>query len=272
MIITERVRKSYDAYAQNYDAGTGLQRNLADKLIKAVQSGGVKFSKALDIGCGTGYVTQALCRGGPLWPPDIIRAGTGACPYIYFVGCDISFGMLSCAKNKIQSAHYVQADAQCLPFDAASFDLVVSNAAYQWVFDLKSAFREVSRVLKPCGKFYFVVFNNNTLRELQSICKEINVASSNFPDKAKLVSSLNEAGFKIIAIETFNHKKYYKDLWELLDVLKNIGSTPAENKKISGLGWRKILRQANDLYAAQFGSDKGLPAAYEAFLIKAENA
>jgi len=248
MIIAERVRKSYDAYALNYDAGTGLQRGLADKIVNALRDDRVKFSHVLDVGCGTGYLT------------DKLKA----------TGCDISFGMLSCAKNKSNS-RYVQSNAAILPFAGSIFDLVVSNAAYQWVPNLAAAFKEVKRVLKPKGKFYFVAFNKNTLCELQSACSQINVASSNFPDKAKLVSSLNKAGFKAAAIETFNHKKYYKDLWELLAVLKNIGSTAAENRNINGLGWRRILRRANESYLEKFGSEKGLPATYEAYLVKAEN-
>ncbi len=251
MIVIDKIRKSYDRHADKYDSGTRLQRGLADKLLNAVEADAVKFSKVLDIGCGTGYLARQIRNK------------------VVF-GCDISFGMLSCAKNK-SNTHYVQSNAAILPFSDSVFDLVVSNAAYQWVFDLKSAFKEARRVLKPRGKFYFVAFNKNTLRELQSACKGINIASVNFPDENKVSLALREAGFKISSIEIFTYEKYYNDLWELLGALKNIGSTSAENKDIKGLAWRKIINQANELYLEKFGDENGIPATYEAFLVKAEN-
>jgi len=201
--------------------------------------------RVLDVGCGTGYLTSRLNA----------------------IGCDISFGMLSCAKRK---GFYAQSNAMQLAFADEKFDLVVSNAAYQWVNVLPAAFKETRRVLKPKGMFYFVVFGKNTLRELQSVSTEIKVASSNFPGKKSLSVALSAAGFKTNSIETFIYEKYYKDLWQLLAVLKNIGSTAAENKNITGLGWRKKLKQINKLYLEKFGNDKGLPATYEAFLIRAE--
>ena len=74
MLLTERIKKSYDRYAQSYDAGTSLQRDLADKIIKAIQSDAIKFSKALDIGCGTGYLISSLRapEGGEAIPLNII--------------------------------------------------------------------------------------------------------------------------------------------------------------------------------------------------------
>jgi malonyl-CoA O-methyltransferase len=280
MIIKERIKKSYDKYAAYYDSNTELQRHLADLLANALLSDGVKFSRVLDIGCGTGYMVLLLEK------MDCLN---------FLIGCDISYGMLNCARNKLNilcrgtlpavdkylgrsgqhaPACFVQSDAQRLPFNASSFDLVVSNVVYQWVYDLKAAFIEARRILKPGGKFYFVIFNQNTLWQLQQICKEIGglyTASSGFPAKDTISAALSLSGFEIDSIKTFNHEKYYKDLWDLLSVLKNTGSTSVENRNISGLGWRRILSRMNELYAAKFGNENGLPAAYEALLVKATN-
>ena len=245
MIISDKIKKAYDKYAPDYDKGTNMQRGLADKIAEAVLSDRIKYSRALDIGCGTGYLTKRLNA----------------------IGCDISFGMLNCAKSK--NSRYAQSDAANLAFKDSTFNLVVSNAAYQWVFDLRAAFKEARRVLKPRGNFCFTIFNKNTLRELQSVCKDINIASRSFPDEAELRSYLSEAGFRIDLTGTLIYKKHYKDLWQLLKALKDTGSTSVVNKDIRGLSWRKILQQANDLYAERFGSEKGVLATYEVFLIKA---
>ena len=254
MITLDKIRKSYDTYAQNYDSGTELQRSLADKLINIVEGDGIEFSKILDVGCGTGYLTSRLNA----------------------IGCDISFGMLSRAKDASRGTArraptFIQSDACYLPFVTGSFDLVVSNAAYQWVPDLKIAFKDVKRVLRQKGKFYFVVFNKNTLWQLQEACREIglNAASENFPNRNRLYEALFRTGFKIDSIETFCYEKYYTDLWDLLGTLKKIGSTSAQNNNIKGLSWRRVLQQINNLYLEKFGNENGIPATYEAFLIKA---
>lgn len=45
----------------------------------------------------------------------------------------------------------MQAEAECLPFSAATFDLVVSENVLMWVSDLDRAVREVTRCLEPGG-------------------------------------------------------------------------------------------------------------------------
>ena len=48
----------------------------------------------------------------------------------------------------------VRADVTCLPFDAASFDVVVSSETLEHVPDWRGYFRELKRVLKPDGVFW----------------------------------------------------------------------------------------------------------------------
>src|SRR5436305_14584758 len=65
----------------------------------------------LDAGCGTGWLAAGLCR---------------AAPQVQVVGVDLSAGMLGRARES-GAWPLLQSDAQRLPFDAASIDLVVSR-------------------------------------------------------------------------------------------------------------------------------------------------
>ena len=47
------------------------------------------------------------------------------------------------------------ADAERIPYDDATFDVVVGHAVLHHIPDLDTAFREVLRVLKPGGRFVF---------------------------------------------------------------------------------------------------------------------
>lgn len=92
-------------------------------------------STVLDVGCGTGFVTNHL-----------------ASRYQYVTGVDISQEMLSVARESAPiNVSFVLAPAEKLPFDDNSFDLVTAGAAYHW-FDYDKAGKEISRVLKPKGK------------------------------------------------------------------------------------------------------------------------
>lgn len=89
-------------------------------------------SKILEVGCGKGFLLF-----------DIIKH----CPGIDVVGLDISSYAIGKAPNQVSDCLIV-GDAKSLPFEADSFDLVISiNTLHNLlVFDLVSALREIERV------------------------------------------------------------------------------------------------------------------------------
>lgn len=93
--------------------------------------------KVLDVACGTGAVTRAILN---------VLAGEGS-----VVGLDPSTGMLAEARAKV-GAHFVQGQAEDLPFPEASFDFLSMGYALRHVMDLDRAFAEYRRVLKPGGR------------------------------------------------------------------------------------------------------------------------
>jgi len=87
----------------------------------------------LDIGCGTG-------RNLPLY-----AAGARV------VGVDVSAASLARARRRRPDVPLVQADAEALPFRAATFDTVVSALVFCSVPDAARGLAEVRRVLRPDG-------------------------------------------------------------------------------------------------------------------------
>jgi SAM-dependent methyltransferase len=102
------------------------------------------FGDALEIGAGTGYFSLNLLQAGAL------RAATCT---------DISAGMLRALEDnaarlgvRVQTE---QADAESLPFDDESFDLVLGHAVLHHLPGLERAFAELHRVLRPGGRMVF---------------------------------------------------------------------------------------------------------------------
>ena len=97
----------------------------------------------LDLACGTGRVTRQLVR----------LLGVGS----YLAALDNSAAMLGFARNVVGPADadvdWREDDAANLPFENATFDLVICQQGLQYFSDREAALHEVRRVLKPGGRF-----------------------------------------------------------------------------------------------------------------------
>jgi ubiquinone/menaquinone biosynthesis C-methylase UbiE len=102
--------------------------------------------RVLDVACGTGVLArEAARRSGP--------AGRVA-------GLDINDGMLAVAKRKDPKITWKQGRAESLPFDSASFDVVVSQFGLMFFEDRQAAIREMVRVLRPGGRLAVAVWDS----------------------------------------------------------------------------------------------------------------
>jgi ubiquinone/menaquinone biosynthesis C-methylase UbiE len=141
----------HDTAADNYDAKWGIDygaeghRQVVGKLRKALGGAALgPYERSLEIGAGTGYFTLNLLRAG------IVREA---------VATDISAGMLRAleanAKRLRVSVETQVADAEALPFEHESFDFVFGHAVLHHLPDLRQAFSEFARVLRPGGTLVF---------------------------------------------------------------------------------------------------------------------
>jgi trans-aconitate 2-methyltransferase len=94
----------------------------------------------LDLGCGTGRITQELHR----------RLPNGR-----LVGADRSDAMVETAaawlREHAPGTQVVQADGAALPFRRA-FDAIFSTATFHWILDHAALFRSIITALKPGGR------------------------------------------------------------------------------------------------------------------------
>jgi arsenite methyltransferase len=100
--------------------------------------------EVLDVGCGAGV--------------DTIVAATMSGSMGNVTGIDLVAGMLerarsNLAKTSLKNVHFLESSAESLPFEKDSFDIVISNGAFNLISDKTMALREVFRVLKPSGRF-----------------------------------------------------------------------------------------------------------------------
>ena len=159
---------------------------------------------ALEIASGTGRVTRHL--------RERIPASSK------LIASDISQDMLSVAKEKLRNydIDWQIIDAQQLPFDDNSIDLVVCCFGYMFVPDKPKAFKEAYRILKAGGKLLFTTWDKLELNAASFTYRKIAKKylqeplpeSYNLPfsmnDEAVITTFLQEAGFSKITIEKVN--------------------------------------------------------------------
>lgn len=92
--------------------------------------------RCLDVGCGSGVHSPVFRAQG--WQA---------------VGCDLSWGQLQHARSRLSVA---VADVAHLPFRTSSLDVVAATLIHTDVQDWGAALREVTRVLRPGGRFVYV--------------------------------------------------------------------------------------------------------------------
>jgi ubiquinone/menaquinone biosynthesis C-methylase UbiE len=131
---------SYDERCIDYARGRFDQAVSGDASARPA----LPYGRALELGCGTGFFLLNLMQAG------IADKGSVT---------DLSPGMV---KVALRNAEHLGldvdgrvADAETIPYDDDTFDLVVGHAVLHHIPDVEQSLREVLRVLKPGGRFVF---------------------------------------------------------------------------------------------------------------------
>ena len=125
--------------AAAYEENSSEQVRLGLDLIQRLNP--KKGSKILDLGCGTGKLTQVLA--------DLVG------PEGQVVGIDPDTERLKIAKEKHSAPNivYYEADAEHLPGE--DYDLMFLNFVLHWVKDKEPVFQQAQKILKQGGLFAF---------------------------------------------------------------------------------------------------------------------
>ncbi len=199
---------------------------------RVLQSAAVQNGDAvLDVACGTGILAREAVK----------RVGASGS----VVGIDTNEGMLAVARRKAADISWKAAPAENLPFDARSFDRVVSQFGLMFFDDQRRALQEMVRVLRPGGTMAVAVWGSLAATPGYAAVAEI-LADLFGPEIAKsievpyalgeiqaLASLFAKAGLDKVRIETIYGKArfssvaawIYTDIrgWTLADVIDDEG-------------------------------------------------
>ncbi len=198
--------KMFDQISSTYDKtnrilSLGLDIRWRKQVAKQMPD--INSLKLLDLATGTG--DQIL---------SILKYHRKKC--IAASGIDLSKEMLKLGRQKIrktpfkESVHLIEGDAQKIPFEAGSFDVLTMSFGIRNVENLEHAFQEMLRVLTPSGKLIILEFalpkppvKTFYLLYLRHLLPRIGGLFSKNPFAYQYLNQ---------TIETFPHGKHFCDL------------------------------------------------------------
>ncbi len=220
------IRHFFEQAADNYEQYAVLQREIGSRLLERIEFRRYEPSVVLDLGCATGIASRSLA---------------GQFPNAGVIALDWSEAMLASAEPGNGGALDLCADMHRLPFASASVDLVFSNLAISWGWDVPAIFAELRRVMRPGSMLVFTCFGPDTLFELNSACQQLRKSSpvQNFPDMHDVGDELVRAGFREPVMDAERLVLEYPDVPSLLQELEATGISI-----IAGEGLQDVIQGA----------------------------
>ena len=141
-------------------------------------------ARVLEIACGTGVATRALA------------SRTSA----EIVATDLNQPMIdqAAATGTTRPVTWKQADAMQLPFEDATFDVVVCQFGAMFFPDKSHAFGEARRVLRPGGAYMFSVWDRVEENEFADVVTD--AVGTIFPGSGQFVKRIPHGYYDIAVI------------------------------------------------------------------------
>lgn len=253
MNAKDKICKVFQRCAPDYEAFAKIHQEIEHRLLTRLDYFLMQPRTILDLGCGTGILSAQLKQR---YPEALV------------VSTDIAQSMLAQVHKKQTPSHQwplICADMNLLPFDSASFDLIVTNQAIHWSSDIGGLFAELNRVLRLNGCLMFSTLGPDTFQELRQSWAKIDSDGhvNEFLDMHHLGDALLAEHFLDPVVDMEYLTVHYPSVKELIRSLKKQGVHNHHPKKSRGLTsvqrWNIFEKMMHTL-----STDEGkIPLSYE---------
>jgi len=255
MTHKQAIQRNFRRRGATYDRHARIQQWMAAELLRGCQEGVRRAGRILEVGCGTGYLTELIRQENP---------------HATLIALDLEVSLLQQARSRVGrdlGGHYVAADGEA--FFGGSYDLIVSNSVFQWFTRPEETLREYYRMLRPGGSLAFAILGPATFQELAAsfqmaagslpLAESPELAAVSFSGAQTWKRFLVEAGFQEVRLQREVHTETHPTVQDFLHALQATGATNPAPQPLSP----RLFRHMAATYQRSFGRNGAIPVTYE---------
>lgn len=219
-LIKQRFSKNLNTYQEN----AIIQMNMAEKLINLLPD--KSFSNILELGCGTGFLTKIATEKlsyNSYTAVDIVKECE---PYIKKVNNDIGF-----INDDIETINLTE-----------KYDLIISNAVFQWLNDFETFITKLQNNLTENGIILFTTFGTKNFQEISKVAN----LSLKYYSIDELKNILKQ--YTIIHLEEEILDKKFQTTKEMFEHMKKTGVNAISEKTWSLKDFKEFKQNYQNIY------------------------
>lgn len=235
MIVKELVRKRFEKGYKTYHKKALIQKEIARILVDELAlSGHNQYKSVLEIGTGTGFLTQELLNRFQI---DEMILNDIAQSTLHHID-----------SSRLLRYTFLQGDAERMKFPGL-FDAVFSTSTFHWFTDLPRFFSNIRNELTDSGILGFSTFCCQNFRELKN---SLNVGLD-------YISSENMIDMLSNNFDVLTKKEWVKEMLfeNPYDVLRHLKDTGVNGLSMEFLG-RQKLHEFDEFYRQNYTKENGL--------------
>lgn len=232
-----KVKENFSKQYKSYNRNASVQNHAAKKLIKTLKKLGLELNEPLEIGCGTGFLTEEVLTEFLLEK---------------YVANDLSEAVVPEMENvfntkKFTNYRFSIGDAENINF-TDTYDAVLSSSCFQWFSQPLEFVEKITNLLPQNGVFAFTSFGKKNYREIKLLTGK----SLNYLELRDWIAILSK-DFNLIYSHEEEIKLYFDSPKDLLKHMKYTGV----NKSSSSCFTPKQTIQFLNEYKQNFSNNKG---------------
>lgn len=255
----KRIAQQFSRAAITYNSAADVQLDIAFDALAYLPS---HYKRGLDIGCGTGRISQRL---------------SNRCDRL--VAMDLAFGMLQYAQqNEVvsdPSICWLQGDADSLPLADDSVDMLFSSMVLQWADNQQKVMAEIARVMAVGSNAILAIMCDGSFKQLNDTW--LSIDSQRHVNHFATAESWRDAA-RSQGLQVDIHEKQYvtwhQDIKKLLSSIKSIGANVVLKNQVSDSTGsacsqdknhfnRNTLQHLETYYQQKYAENSQLPLTYQ---------
>jgi len=218
---------------KSYNQNAIVQKEMAKKIFRVIGNFSQSPSRLLEIGSGTGFLTEHLMTFGAR---------------------EIFLNDLNPNQTEFSDVTFLEGDI-CEIEIPCGLDLIASNAVFQWIDDLGALFSKLHSSLLAGGMLAFAAFGPQNYKQFKT------QGMLNYPSLGELERLLVQNSFEILHLEEELKTLYFPCAREVLEHIRATGVTTFSTTG-RGMWTKETLKTFEEAYLARNSDINGVELTY----------